>query len=254
MHYTSKIRNKSRIPAMILFLLLPFFCLSATPEESLENTPVCTTSDITVETDITNEQVEEEPILESIDVDESVAESMDDELIEIIDEPEVVYEGEQRSWFKRMFCKPEWEQILVECDTPKEICKMINKHIGYREEQRDSWSAAHDTWERGKGDCEDFAICVQELCQESGFDANIHLYYSMKNFTQGHAVVVGVNNGQLWLSSNGSYTELDSMDEANAIISRVLWCDKKDLCNRVLANDDVDTFLASAPVRGVSAD
>lgn len=155
---------------------------------------------------------------------------------------------QKRGWFKRCFSKPTWEQAVAECKTPREACRMIQRHITFVDESDDQWSSSSQTWERGGGDCEDMAICIQTLCRELGFATTLDLYYSTKPVTAGHAVLVGKWNGKLWVSSNGSYEEVSSMDEVARLVSTILWCDKDAMWSVALDDAAVQRKIAGGPL------
>jgi hypothetical protein len=162
--------------------------------------------------------------------------------------------GEKRSWFQRAFSKPSWEQLLVEADTPEALCSLVSKHVGYREEDGDVWTAAEKTWEKGIGDCEDFALLVKTLCEIKGFDADIELYYTARPRMQGHAIVVGQHNGRKWLSSNGSFRRIDSDEDATRFVANLFFCKPNDIWTRDIAQSDIERLTAgSAAAPGVAA-
>ena len=160
---------------------------------------------------------------------------------------------QRRGWFRRMFFKPEWAQVLSECTTPRDVCKMVQRHVTYREEQADQWTAAEATWERGAGDCEDFAICVQKLCQDLGFEASVHVFYSLKPGTGGHAVVMGEWDGRTWMADNGAFERLDAPEDAVKRVARTLWCKPDQVWSVAVADADVAKMTATEPPAGIVA-
>jgi predicted transglutaminase-like cysteine proteinase len=148
----------------------------------------------------------------------------------------------KRNWLQRLFFKPSWEVAVSEASTPKEICRMVERHVGYQEELVDQWSAAQDTWKKGSGDCEDFAIAVQELCRAHGIEASVELYYPLAGGSVGHAVVVGTWNGRKWVSSNGSYEEMDSQEEIAKRVAQILWCKPDRMYSVTVADADVQNL------------
>jgi len=159
----------------------------------------------------------------------------------------------KRNWLQRLFFKPSWEEAVVEAVTPKEICRMVERHVGYQEEWVDTWSLAQATWKKGSGDCEDFAVAVQDLCRAHGIDTTVELYYPLVGGAVGHAVVVGTWNGRLWLSSNGSYEEMDSQEQIAKRMAQILWCKPDRMYSVRLAQPDIEkltagTGTAPAPV------
>lgn len=157
-----------------------------------------------------------------------------------------------RSWFSKAFGSPAWVEIAKAYETPREICRVIERNIRYVTEKADQWSRAEDTWSRGRGDCEDFAICIQELCGMSGIPASVHLYFPAGAGKEGHAVLVGEWNGKTWFSSNGSYEEVGSEQEVKRRVARLLSCKEKELWVMKLAQRDVLAYLDKTPARTVA--
>jgi len=125
----------------------------------------------------------------------------------------------QVGWFRRTFCTLTWDEIQTVVRTPRSICSAVRHHVRPAEDMGDTWSTGKETWERGSGDCEDYAACVVDLCKAAGIEANIKVFYP-KDSWEGHAVVVGSLDGRLWISSNGWYQTVKSMDDAKAVIAR----------------------------------
>jgi len=149
----------------------------------------------------------------------------------------------KKSWLQKNFSKPNWDDAARECATPRDVCRLVLKHVWYTEEPRDLWSGPQDTWMKGRGDCEDFAVCIQTLCKQLGFDATVQLFYPPKPGAEGHAMVIGNWNGKIWMSSNGAYNEIRSIDDAKKCASRLLWCDAKKMWSVPLKDDDVQRFI-----------
>lgn len=160
---------------------------------------------------------------------------------------------QKRPWYKRFFCKPTWEQVVVEGDTPENICALVGKHIGYASEEVDRWTPAEQTWSKGSGDCEDFALCVLKVCEDRGYNASIHLFYSLKDL-EGHAVVIGEQDGQLWVSSNGDFEIIESIDGAKECVASVLDCESSDLWSVNLDSDDVTRFVSGSTIAPVASE
>lgn len=153
-----------------------------------------------------------------------------------------------KSWMQRTFGREDWSAVAHAYDTPREICRMIERSIRYTTEKADQWSPSQDTWSRGRGDCEDFAICIQELCRLSGLPARVQLYFPAGG-REGHAVLVGEWNGKMWFSSNGSYEEVKSEEEVRARVARMLSCKEKNLWVMRLSQTDVEKYLAKNSAR-----
>ena len=161
---------------------------------------------------------------------------------------------QKRPWYKRFFCKPTWEQMVVEGDTPENICALVGKHIGYASEEVDLWTPAEETWSKGSGDCEDFALCVLKVCQDRGYSAAIHLFYSLKDLGQGHAVVIGELDGKLWVSSNGDFEIVESIDGVKERVANALDCTPGDLWSVNLDSDDVTRFVSGSTIAPVASE
>jgi hypothetical protein len=85
----------------------------------------------------------------------------------------------------------------------------------------DEWRSGNDTWNRKSGDCEDYAAAVKDLCKEKGFKADIFVVQS-KTTGKAHAVTMGKRNGRVWVSSNGSYKEYQSQEDAKQEMAKDL--------------------------------
>lgn len=149
----------------------------------------------------------------------------------------------QKSWFQRRFARPTWGELLAACATPRDVCTMVQRYVSSKTESVDRWSGAEETWQKGRGDCEDFAVLIEQLCTALGFDATIQLYFPIKRFGEGHAVVVGRWNGQMWVSSLGSYEEVKTPDDVQKKVARVIGCSAKNLWCKPLERSDVQRFL-----------
>ncbi len=137
--------------------------------------------------------------------------------------------------------------------SPREICRMVEKRVSYKTEKEDKWSPAAETLAAGRGDCEDFAIVIQDVCKANGMDAKVHLYFPSKGGAEGHAVLVGEWNGKMWFSSNGSYEEVRSEDEVKARVASMLSCKAKNLWGMKLDERSVARYIAKTPARSVAA-
>ncbi len=116
---------------------------------------------------------------------------------------------------------------------------MVSSQISYRSEDVDRWYSARDTWIRGQADCEDFAICISEMCRELGFESKVYLFFP-KGRGQGHAVVVGIWNGKTWMSSNGSFDWVSSFDEVRESVAAMLWSKPKNLWHATMNTDAIN--------------
>ena len=152
----------------------------------------------------------------------------------------------ERNWFERFFFKPDWAQARSECITPRDVCRMVEKHISYREDTVDLWASAKETWERGYGDCKDMAICVQTMCRELKFEVSVQLFYTLSPSLTGHAIATGESgDGSLWFSSNGSFEKVRSSKEIADRVAAFLLCDASRMWNVILSNAEVDKRVSS---------
>ncbi len=160
--------------------------------------------------------------------------------------------GPRLSWFRRMFHKPDWSELPAQCNEPRDVCRLVDRFVSYWPEVVDRWAPPAETWQCGRGDCEDFATCIEELCHQKGFDVSIRLYFPDGGPEEGHAVVVGMWNGRMWMASNGTYREVGSIADVKAFVARSYGCNKDDLWSSTLAHADVERFLARPRGPGVS--
>ena len=156
----------------------------------------------------------------------------------------------RKSWFKRAFERPAWSELAAQCVTPQDVCKLVERYLVYRTEDVDLWRAAKETWTAGRGDCEDFAVVVEQLCHDLGIKVSVDLFFPAGGRGEGHAVVVGNWQGQLWMSSIGSYERVESMDEVKERVAHMLGCDGDEVWSSHLDHDDVQRFVARSTVDG----
>lgn len=111
---------------------------------------------------------------------------------------------------------------------------MVSRAVRYRRDEREYWQSSDKTWERGLGDCEDFAVLIQEMCHELGFpEVMIHVYFS--NTTgEGHAVAVGQWEGKMWMADYSSYMDVRSLDDVRRRVAWDLQCNRRDLSGSTL--------------------
>lgn len=121
-------------------------------------------------------------------------------------------------WFKNWCQRLTWEEIVKVVQSPNDICYRVRGYVKYRRDRMDEWATGEETVKRGYGDCEDFAAAVRDLCAAKGFDANIYVFSG--NGTGAHAATVGTWKGRMWMSSNGSWEAVDSLDDAGSMIAR----------------------------------
>lgn len=117
-------------------------------------------------------------------------------------------------WFKRNFGSLSWDEVVSVVQSPRDASFQVKMHVRYR--ATDGWSTGKDAWTRGYGDCKDFAACVKDLCARKGFKSIIYVFHKTtgKDRFQGHAVVIGKWNDEIWISSNGYWYSAKSFHEA----------------------------------------
>lgn len=107
------------------------------------------------------------------------------------------------NWFRKT--RISWNDVIIkEFESPREICEFVRKNIRYKAEPKDRWCWPKEAWTRGRGDCEEFAVIIHELCMINGFVSEIYVAFSggFKR-TSGHVYVIGDG----WFSSNGEYKQ-----------------------------------------------
>ncbi len=112
-----------------------------------------------------------------------------------------------------------WQATAIAAGTPSEICRVVRAHVRYVADVNDTWQSGRETWERGAGDCEDFAATVRDICQARGLDARLYVFHS-ETGNAAHAVTIGNWHGTLWMSSNGSYEVVSSVADAREHVMR----------------------------------
>lgn len=128
-----------------------------------------------------------------------------------------------RTLQSRPASKPSWDDASRQVSSPKDACKAVKSRVKYSQDMQreDEWRSGKDTWDRGKGDCEDYAAAVNDLCKEKGFKAEVYVLQPGTT-DKAHAVTMGEMDGTLWVSSNGSYEEVKSLHDAKEKIARDL--------------------------------
>jgi predicted transglutaminase-like cysteine proteinase len=93
----------------------------------------------------------------------------------------------------------------------------VNKRVRFVDDSRqfgrgDVWSAANDTLNRGRGDCEDFAIAKLAMLRRAGFaDRDLYLVILRDTVRRAdHAVLVVRAAGHMYVLDNGTDRLLDS--------------------------------------------
>ena len=108
-----------------------------------------------------------------------------------------------------------WQAAKQAARSPKQIAALVSRRIKFTRDQlpEHEWQTGQESWQRGYGDCEDFAVCVRELAQKAGFRSDIYVF-SSKTRNEHHAVTIGTQGGRMWMSSNGSYVPIRSLEDA----------------------------------------
>ena len=135
---------------------------------------------------------------------------------------------EKPGWFHRTFGTLSWNEVIESADSPKDVCAWVKRHVKESDEPDDKWRSGADVWERGHGNCKNFAAAVADLCRDKGFDATI-LVVGPRDDSMAHAIVVGQWNGKMWMSDNGRFEIVDSMDDVKHKISKDLGWRNRDL-------------------------
>lgn len=114
-----------------------------------------------------------------------------------------------------------WDTTVRSARDPAAICSAVRSRIRYAADTvpEDEWREGHQTWERRAGDCDDFAACVDTMCKEKGEESSLYVVAS-KTTGAAHAVVIGNSNGRMWMSSNGAYENVNSLEDAKDKIAR----------------------------------
>jgi|GEM_PF-1372475 len=127
--------------------------------------------------------------------------------------------GKEVGWFKRVFGKLSWSEVQSVVETPREASAAVRQNIRYVSDLGDTWTDGEETWNRGSGDCEDLAAVVVEMVHNAGGEASIIVFHP-ENSGAGHAVATGTWKGRKWISSNGFYYSVKSLDHAKALVAR----------------------------------
>ena len=139
-----------------------------------------------------------------------------------------------RSWFERNFKRYSMEEAIALSFSPRDACDIVGRSISYRADIGDEWCSADETWQRGRGDCEDFAVVVQEICSRIGVEVSVYLFFPTGRNDSGHAVAVGQWMGRYWVSSNGSYEETGSLEGVRELVAREMRWEDEDLWHVIL--------------------
>ncbi|MFO7870077.1 MAG: hypothetical protein R6V03_01430 [Kiritimatiellia bacterium] len=116
-----------------------------------------------------------------------------------------------------------WQEARRAFSTPEDTCRAVKDRVTYSRNayKKDERGSAKETWNRRQGDCEDYALTVKDLSSGKGWKANMYVVRS-KTAREAHAITMGKRNGRIWVSSNGFYSEYQSLFDAKQEIGRDL--------------------------------
>jgi len=111
--------------------------------------------------------------------------------------------------------------ILESAADPEAICQQVSAYVQYATDTKpeDEWREPEQTLKAGRGDCEDFASCVQAACTAKGISTKVYVMTSKVN-KRAHAVTISDEGGRMWMSTNGTYEAVLSMSDAKDRICR----------------------------------
>lgn len=121
-----------------------------------------------------------------------------------------------------MPARESWNEVVARTlPVPVEVCRQVKDHVAYTPDVRpeDEWRSGRDTFARGGGDCEDIAASVKDLCAEKGIVVEMYIIES-KVDNKSHVVAIGTDGADMWMSSNGSFQRISSLNDARERISR----------------------------------
>ena len=116
---------------------------------------------------------------------------------------------------------PTLSSLIQTAQTPQDVCAAVQQNVAYKADPMDKWQTSEETLDLGTGDCEDFAICVQDMCRELGYAAEVKILVDQKN-GRAHAITMGHWAGSTWISSNGSFEWVPSEKELQEKAARML--------------------------------
>jgi predicted transglutaminase-like cysteine proteinase len=149
---------------------------------------------------------------------------------------------------------PSWSATVRQCLSPEDISCAVKSRVKYADDayDKDEWQCGEDTWDKGTGDCEDYAAAVRDMCVEKGIDAEIYIVRSRTD-SKAHAVTVGRWNGRVWVSSNGTYSDYQSMFDAKEDLARDLgwWAPETEMAKVVKSEKNGDHGYAKVAARAL---
>lgn len=88
----------------------------------------------------------------------------------------------------------------------EEVNARVNRAIRYVADVEDYWQAPEETFERGAGDCEDFALAKMACLQRLGWrESKLRLVYcrrSLGRIEEAHLVLEASIGGEAWILDN----------------------------------------------------
>lgn len=96
------------------------------------------------------------------------------------EQSDYMYQTPQARPWRAVFSKasPNMEALFAMAHTPQDVCNIVERYVRYRCDQGDEWQAPEETLRRRAGDCEDFAILVQHVCDQIGYHATVYVFFS----------------------------------------------------------------------------
>lgn len=109
--------------------------------------------------------------------------------------------------------------------SPAEFCRILAGRVKYVADTvpAEEWKLPETTWADGRGDCEDYALCVKRFCERKGISADVRVYTCTKT-GKSHAIVVGEWNGRKWFSSNAAFSETVDDQDVRECMARFFGC------------------------------
>ena len=162
-------------------------------------------------------------------------------------------ESAEPSLLRRIFCRLSWEEVGNVVETPRQICVKVRQNVRYSEDFNDQWAGGRETWEKGAGDCEDIAACVVDLCKRKNMPAAI-IVFCPDDSLEGHALALGKTDRGYWISSNGWYEEVKSLEEAKDEVARELGWKGRRIAVTTLDKVNRETSVSAPTLRSLLPD
>ncbi len=112
------------------------------------------------------------------------------------------------------------DEFFSQAREPRDVCAVAGKLIRYKSDREDEWQTPEETWARRAGDCEDFAILIQHVCEQLGYSCKVYVFFESVIGGEGHAIVAGqLKDGRWWCADNGKYFEAESWEQVRRDIA-----------------------------------